>query len=70
MAAVAERGLSAEEVEHRRKALPGVLRIQQIEDNPLTAEEVALLEMFDQEAWPTERCIDAVRDRVSRNGIA
>ncbi len=69
MAATAERFLSAAEIKQRCEALPGVLRMQQIEDNPLTAEEIALLEMFDREAWTTERCIDAVHKRLSRDGV-
>lgn len=31
------------------------MRLQEIESNPLTAEEVAMFEMFEREAWSNER---------------
>ena len=30
--------------------------LQAIEGNPLTAEEIAMFEMFEREGWPPERC--------------
>jgi hypothetical protein len=31
------------------------MRLQEIEGNPLSADEVAMFEMFEREAWPHER---------------
>jgi len=30
-------------------------RLQEIEGNPLSAEDIAMFEMFEREAWPHER---------------
>ena len=39
----------------RQPRLEGV-NLQVIERNPLDAEDVAMFEMFEREAWPHERC--------------
>ena len=31
------------------------MRLQEIEGNPLSADDVAMFEMFEREAWPHER---------------
>ncbi|MEA2756902.1 MAG: hypothetical protein QOJ54_3191 [Aliidongia sp.] len=31
------------------------MRLQKIEGNPLTAEDIAMFEMFEREGWSTER---------------
>ncbi|MEI9885461.1 MAG: hypothetical protein WDN08_03015 [Rhizomicrobium sp.] len=31
------------------------MRLQEIEGNPLSPEDVAMFEMFEREAWPHER---------------
>jgi hypothetical protein len=31
------------------------MRLQEIEGNPLTAEDIAMFEMFEREGWSTER---------------
>ena len=33
----------------------GALRMQEVEDNPLDAADIALLEMFDREGWSDEQ---------------
>ena len=32
------------------------MRLQEIEGNPLTPDEVRMFEMFEREAWPHEKC--------------
>jgi hypothetical protein len=31
------------------------MRLQEIEGNPLSADQIAMFEMFEREAWPHER---------------
>ena len=47
--------LSASEVEAARKRRLAAMRLQEIEGNPLSAEQVAMFEMFEREAWPHAR---------------
>ena len=47
--------LSPDEVAVARKRRLVAMRLQEIEGNPLTAEEVAMFEMFEREAWSHER---------------
>jgi hypothetical protein len=43
---------SVSEVRRRRLA---AMRLQEIEGNPLSADQVAMFEMFEREAWTSER---------------
>ena len=43
------------DVAQARKRRLTAMRLQEIEANPLTPNEVALFEMFEREAWPHER---------------
>ena len=47
--------LSQSEVEESRKRRLAAMRLQEIEGNPLSADQVAMFEMFEAEAWPHER---------------
>jgi len=38
-----------------RKRRLAAMRLQEIEGNPLSAEDVAMFEMFEREAWPHAR---------------
>ncbi len=49
------------EAQHRFK---GALHLQEIEGNPLDAEQIAMFEMFDRERWPHEKCLEYIRARV------
>jgi len=40
------------------------MHLQEIEDNPLSPEQVAMFEMFEREAWSHERCRAYIRDRA------
>jgi hypothetical protein len=48
--------LSPDDVAATRKRRLEAMRLQEIEGNPLSAEDVAMFEMFEREAWPHERC--------------
>jgi hypothetical protein len=47
--------LTPSEVEDARRRRLTAMRLQEIEGNPLSAEDVALFEMFEREAWSHER---------------
>ena len=46
----------AEVVLSRRRRLEA-MKLQEVEGNPLTADEVAMFEMFERERWSHERCL-------------
>jgi hypothetical protein len=47
--------LSPSEVAQARKRRLTAMRLQEIEGNPLSADQVAMFEMFEREAWLHER---------------
>ncbi len=47
--------LSPSEVARSRKRRLAAMHLQEIEGNPLSAEDVAMFEMFEREAWTHER---------------
>jgi len=47
--------LSPSEVEAARVRRIAAMRLQEIEGNPLSPEDVAMFEMFEREAWSHER---------------
>jgi hypothetical protein len=44
--------MSRDEVRRRRLV---AMRLQEIESNPLSPDDVAMFEMFEREGWPPER---------------
>jgi hypothetical protein len=40
------------------------MNLQAIEGNPLDAEDIAMFEMFEREAWPDEKCREYILARV------
>jgi hypothetical protein len=42
------------------------MQLQELEGNPLTAEEVAMFEMFDREDWSHERRRAYILERMTR----
>ncbi len=61
--------LSPNEVAETRERRLVAMHLQEIEGNPLDAEQVAMFEMFEREAWSHERCrayiLDAARLRTT-----
>ena len=49
--------LSEEDVAVARKRRLEAMKLQEIEGNPLTEDEVAMFEMFERERWSHERCL-------------
>ena len=47
--------LSAEQVAAAREKRLAAMHLHKIEGNPLDAEQIAMFEMFEREAWPHER---------------
>ena len=47
--------LAPSAVAHARKRRLAAMRLQEIEGNPLSQEDVAMFEMFEREAWPHAR---------------
>ena len=47
--------LSPQEVAQARQRRLEAVRLQEIEGNPLSADQVAMFERFEREAWPYER---------------
>lgn len=56
--------LSKDEVAEARQRRLEAMNLQAIEGNPLDAEDVAMFEMFEREAWPHERCIAYILERA------
>ena len=46
------------------------VHLQAIKGNPLTAEEIAMFEMFGREGWPPERRRAHILRRVGHRGCA
>ena len=57
---------TAAQARQRRLA---AMRLQEIEGNPLSADEVAMFEMFEREAWTHERRLAYILSRVGTRAI-
>jgi hypothetical protein len=58
--------LSPAEVAEARSRRIEAMRLQEIEGNPLDAEDIAMFEMFEREAWPPEMCRAYILDQFRR----
>jgi hypothetical protein len=56
--------LSAASVALARKRRLAAMRLQDIEGNPLSADQVEMFEMFEREAWPHERRLAYLLEKV------
>lgn len=52
--------LSIPEIAAARRRRLAAMRLQEIEGNPLSADQVAMFEMFEREGWSHERCRDYI----------
>ena len=57
--------LSPSEVEAARIRRLAAMRLQVLEGNPLSADQVAMFEMFEREAWTHERRLDFIIARAA-----
>jgi uncharacterized protein YjhX (UPF0386 family) len=46
------------------------MNLQEIEGNPLDADQVAMFEMFEREGWVHERCTAYLLERARRNAVS
>lgn len=56
--------LSFEEIAAAKIRRLEAMHLQQIEGNPLDAEQVAMFEMFEREGWSHERCLQYLLNRA------
>lgn len=57
-------GLSEEEVSQARRRRLVAMHLQGIEGNPLSADDMAMFEMFERESWTHERRLAYILDIV------
>lgn len=50
-----DKRLSSEQIAAARQRWREAIRLQEIESNPLDAEQIAMFQMFEQENWSEER---------------
>lgn len=63
MPKVADR-LSAEEIAASRERRLEAMHLQEIEGNPLDADDIAMFEMFEREGWDDARCLAYIEARA------
>jgi hypothetical protein len=56
MSTLADKKLSKAEIAELRQLRLEAMNLQEIEGNPLDAEDIAMFEMFEREGWDDERC--------------
>jgi hypothetical protein len=59
--------LSEEEVAAAHKRLLDAQKLQEIEGNPLSAEDLAMFAMFEREGWSHERCAAYIIEKYRPN---
>lgn len=61
-----DRLLTDEELALALKRHKQGMHIQEIEGNPLDAEDIAMFEMFHRERWSHEKCLAYIKDDIKR----
>ena len=56
--------LSPEQIAAARERRLEAMHLQEIEGNPLDAEDIAMFEMFEREGWDDERCIAYILEQA------
>jgi hypothetical protein len=56
--------LSPEQIAEARERRLEAMHLQEIEGNPLDAEDIAMFEMFEREGWDDERCIAYILEQA------
>jgi hypothetical protein len=64
MAKGQNRRLTDAEVAERRQLRLEAMNLQEIEGNPLDAEDIAMFEMFERERWNEEECLAYVLSKA------
>jgi hypothetical protein len=68
MSSKSDHGLTEEQVAAAKGRRLEAMRLQEIEGNPLDAEQVAMFEMFEREKWSHERRRAYIGERAARHG--
>ena len=58
--------LTDAEIADARSRRLEAMRLQEIEGNPLDAEQIAMFEMFERERWPHDKCTAYLLARARR----
>jgi hypothetical protein len=58
--------LTDHEVAQSRSRWLEAVKLQEVEGNSLTPDEIAMFEMFERERWSHERCIDYILAQAQR----
>lgn len=51
-----------EKLTHAQKRFRVAMHLQELEGNPLSADQVAMFEMFERESWPQDRRLVYIRE--------
>ena len=62
--------IAQEEVAAARERRLMAQKLQELEGNPLDAEQIAMFEMFEQERWSHDRCLAYIAERAARRATA
>lgn len=62
-----DRKLTKAQVAEARDRRTAAMQLHVIEGNPLDADDVAMFEMFEREAWSHERCRAYILERVLKS---
>jgi hypothetical protein len=63
-----DRKLTESQVAEARRRRLDAMQLHAIEGNPLDADDVAMFEMFEREAWSHERCRAYILERALKAG--
>lgn len=63
-----DKKLSPEEIAVARERRLEFMHLQEIEGNPLSAEDIEMFEMFEREGWSHERCRAYIVKKI-RNSV-
>ena len=66
MRRVGERRLTDAEVAEKRQLRLEAMNLQEIESNPLDAEDIAMFEMFERKRWTDEKCLAYILDKAKK----
>ena len=65
MSKIDPRPVARDRAAERQRRLEA-MHLQELEGNPLTADEVAMFEMFEREGWSHDRCRSYILERLKR----
>ncbi|MBI1492015.1 hypothetical protein [Halocynthiibacter styelae] len=54
------------DIEKIRERRLEAMHLQEMEGNPLSPEQIAMFEMFEEKRWTEEQCIEHIRQRAQK----